>query len=563
MQKRPRLLDVVLVALLALLTIVLYRKITRLWWTYDDAYLLHVAVVHPAPDHFIGGSIWRSMPQQLFTPLLTASYDSELTLFGFDARDFYAVHLGELALAAIALYLLLRLWLDPLVAATAAALFIAGASSTNIATELMLMHYVIAVILGCASVGLFVIAVRRGSGFGVRASTGAPEARRPKTEHLAVFSALLYLLALLAKEIAAPILLILLLLPESSLRTRVRYAIPHAIAAVVYAFWRYAALGTLLGGYGWEIERRDILPLIGLTPVRTFADFMGPQRIAGALLLIVMAAVILFAARSRRFLLAAVAALALSIAPFLPVAKEMQTRFAFVPWLCWTVLFGAALMTIANTRLRAAAAVIALILVLVVNRQAWSAEYTKSLRMSDEARVFADLGANDLLRTPAIPPAAMTELQWLKQDEMHRPAGTGWFYDDIYLCANPVGGRRVFQYDAATHRVSEATERVKQEAPQLCAASANQAPLRVHFHHHDETLHWELGPYDDDGYSIVIAGGLQAFPVPRDGGYRLRGVPALPLRVKHTTRDGTATYSPEFVVDLSKESDVRWGRPPS
>lgn len=565
MRQRGRLLDGLLVVLLVVLTVALYRKITRLWWTYDDAYLLHIAAAHPALDHFFGGSIWRAMPQRLFTPLLTASYDSELTLFGLKARDFYRIHLAELSLAAVALYALLRLWFVRAIAATAAALFIGGAPTTNIATELMLMHYVVSVILGCGSVALFVFSVRGASEFGLRGSgsTVSPEARSPKPEArpwaYAIASALLYLLALLAKEIAAPLLVVLLLLPDGSLRTRVRCAIPHAVAAIVYAIWRWSALGTLLGGYGWEVERSDIAPLLALTPIRTFAAFLGPQKLAGAALLAVTGAVIVIASRSRRYGLAALAALALSIAPFLPVAKEMQTRFAFVPWLCWSVLFGVALMTIAHVRLRTATAIAAIVLVLVVNRQAWTAEFTKSLRMSDEARVFAALGAGDLLRTPAIPPASMTELQWLKVEQLHGPAGTGWFYDDIYLCANPLNGRRVFQYDPATHRVSEATRRVEKELASFCSASANAAPLRVHFRHQHETLHWDLGPYDDDGYSIVIAGGLQAFPVPRVGGYVLRGVPALPLRVRHTTRE-RSTYSPEFLVDLTKESDVRWQR---
>ena len=55
--------DIVFAVLLAVSAVLLYRKITRLFWTYDDAYLLRIAAAHPARDHFAGGAIWRAMPQ--------------------------------------------------------------------------------------------------------------------------------------------------------------------------------------------------------------------------------------------------------------------------------------------------------------------------------------------------------------------------------------------------------------------------------------------------------------------------------------------------------------------
>ena len=51
--------------------------------------------------------------------------------------------------------------------------------------------------------------------------------------------------------------------------------------------------------------------------------------------------------------------------------------------------------------------VIAPLLAIIVNRQTWSVDYAKAVRQSDEARVFFDLGDNDLLAHPLIPPAAI------------------------------------------------------------------------------------------------------------------------------------------------------------
>src|SRR5438105_13739550 len=125
--------DILAAVALAICTLLLYRKSTRLWWTYDDAYLLHIAIVHPARDHFIGSSIWRSMPQRLFTPLLTASYDAEFALFGLSAAHFYTLHLALLVILVVAVFATLRLWFATIAAAFIALIFIAGTPICSLA----------------------------------------------------------------------------------------------------------------------------------------------------------------------------------------------------------------------------------------------------------------------------------------------------------------------------------------------------------------------------------------------------------------------------------------------
>src|SRR3954454_5595083 len=173
-----RWLDAVIAAAIAIAVVLLYRKVLRLWWTWDDAYLLHIAIVRVAREHFFAPALWQGvpqrlftplltpsydsapalwqgMPQRLFTPLLTASYDSELALFGFDARHFYALYLGEFALLAVLLYATLRQWLGRSASASGALLFVLGAPLCLVATELMLMHYVEALILCCVATILY------------------------------------------------------------------------------------------------------------------------------------------------------------------------------------------------------------------------------------------------------------------------------------------------------------------------------------------------------------------------------------------------------------------------
>jgi len=214
--------DALIVVAIILTVALLYRKVTRLWWTWDDAYHLHRAVELRVIDYFIDGSVWLSMPSQLFTPLLGASYDAELSLFGPNSVPFYVVQLTELAILAVALAFALRLWMSRAAAACASFLFLTGTVVTVMAMQLMVMHYIQSVILSIAGAALFAMAMRSG-----RKLPG-------------ILSAALYLLAMLAKEIAVPLPAVLLVLPERDFRARMRAIWPHAVAAVVYFVWRYA-----------------------------------------------------------------------------------------------------------------------------------------------------------------------------------------------------------------------------------------------------------------------------------------------------------------------------------
>src|SRR4051794_21786825 len=157
---RRKLADALLVAAIVLTVVLLYHKVTRLWWLWDDTYLLHIVSEHRMLDYFADGSVWRSMQQQLFTPLLTASYGTEVALFGLNPVPFHVVHLLELAAIAIALAFALRLWMSRAAAASASFLFLVGTPAAVMAAQLMLMHYIESVILSIVAAALFARGMR-------------------------------------------------------------------------------------------------------------------------------------------------------------------------------------------------------------------------------------------------------------------------------------------------------------------------------------------------------------------------------------------------------------------
>jgi hypothetical protein len=533
-------IDAAACALLALAVAILYRKVVRLFWMFDDAYLLHTAVSRRLGQYFVDPGVWRSMPNRLFTPLLQFSYDAELSLFGFDARPFYTVHLIELALAGMTLYLLLRLWIQPLFAFGGGLLFLLGAPLASAATELMVMHYVETIILGALAAICWIHSLRR------------------RRIAWSIVSAVVYLGAMLAKEVVVPLPVVLVVIPEDDLRTRARYVTPHGFALLVYAIWRRAMLGEWFGGYGWALTGRDIVPLLVSLPRKLALVLTGPRIAIGALLLIAIAVAAVAALRSWRAWGVTLAGVILAIAPIIPISKEMQPRFALVLWLALAIIAAFACARAS----RAGVALLAVITVLgiAVNRGSWRDELRGAKRMSDEARVFVALGPDALLRKPAIPPAALGELKWLKEDELHKKQGTGWFYDDLILCRNGTAGKHVWSFVPARGEVLDITSSIAPIAARYCASIRPQAPLSVEFHYRDETLFWQFGPYQEGTYAVVIADGLQAFEVPHQEGFRLGALPGIGLRVRYESPAGWVTYSPDFNLDFVREPDVRWHR---
>ena len=164
-----------------------------------------------------------------------------------------------------------------------------------------------------------------------------------------------------------------------------------------------------------------------------------------------------------------------------------------------------------------------------------------------------------LFRSPAIPAGEMFQLAWFKEFVLHRPGGTMWFYDDLYLCSGQKL-RRVFQFDERTKNVREITAEIPAIARRYCASFRNE-PLDLHFHYdaRRHLLTWDLGPYAD-GYRVVSGNGFLAYDVKRHDGLQLFGMKDLSFRVSYRSSRGWVTYSPEMSLDFSRDQDLTWRR---
>jgi hypothetical protein len=528
--------DTIASVLLVAAVWLLYRKVLGLWWTYDDSNILRTIFDYRFIDIFTNSRVW---PQQLFTPLLHATFAGEWKLFAFVPARWYAMQLGIAAATTLCVYAAVRHFLDVPRAFVAAFLFTAGAPLCSVVIQLSTLHYYLAISFCALAVVSYAIAVRRSSVV------------------FAALSVLCYFLAMMAKEVAIPLPLLLLALPLRDLRTRVRFVIAHGVAAIAYFIWRYAVLGTFLGAYGWKIDAAEWPRLIARLPWRITQGAAGAGVAIGLALVALMTITIALGIRNRRSLLRFVAAIIVVGGPMLPLAKEVNRRYVAVPWLAWSIAFAAA-TTRRSPRTAAALLIAAPLLAIGANRQEWRHEFPLRYRQSEEARFyFYDLPADGLLRRPLTPPASMGEVQWLKTIHFGRPAGA-WFYDDIFLCSGGANGKRVFEYDG--RGIVEITPRIAVIAKQHCSSIRERAPLTVDFRFRNPALYWSLGPYADGKYSAVIGNGVQGFEIPRHDALQLPGMTGIALRIRYDSPAGWTTYSPELTLDFVHHPDLSWRR---
>lgn len=544
--------DLALAAALAILAAALHAPALRFWFSYDDFWHFHHLLTHGPLELCCGTAFWRQFGGKgMFTPLLFASLGADLAGFGLDARAFYLHQLAAFALCAAALYGVLRLWLGRAPAAAGAFLFAVGPPTASLVPLLMTRHYVEAVLLALLAVACFVRAARRGR------------------QAWAVVSAALYFAAALAKEVAAPLPLLLPFLPVADARTRLRLAVAHAAALAAYLALRLHLLGRLFGTYGWAVTREDVPRLLLAFPGKLAAEFLGRPSPAGwAMLAAVGAGVLLAAFSGRRAAALLAGAAVLAILPVLPVSTEMEPRYAVPAWIAAAVAFAAGCELLARRGGAGRGAAVGLA-VLACAAALWSffplqqETGRRMRRIAAEGRAFLALGPGDVLRRPLGHPASFPELRWLKEEHLGRPRGSGWFFDDLFLCARGSEIRRLWEYDEARARVVETTPRLAALRAASCGRIRRRAPLAATFTGGGAVLSWELGPYRDGRYRFVLGDGVQTLEVPRRGGFQLPGARVLSLKVRYEAPSGWVTYSPELTMDFARARRQRWSRPRS
>jgi hypothetical protein len=558
--RQGRAQDTAILLALAVTTWLLYGSVLQLWWMNDDFFHLRYLLTHPPYWYFFDAASLREFPPKLLTPLLFFSLDLDRRLFGLNPYSFYFHHLLAFALCPAALYGVLRLWLPRIGSAAGAWLFLIGPATASLPLFLFVRHYMEAILLGALAVAVWAAAWRRSAG--------------AKAWGLSCLSAVLYLAACLAKEVAVPLIAILPFLPSPTdsprydFARRIRLALPHGAALVLYIGLRFALLGTLLGGYGFVVTPASLPALALELPVKIASEWIGGPLSPAAILVgaaLAAGTVALVVLRGRRTAALAGFALLLAILPVLPFSARMEPRYAVPSWIVVAVVFAAgcgAMAASENRTGRRTAVVLAIAACasgLWLNRQDWRGRFATAERISAENRFVFSMKEGDVLRQPLTLTASLRELAGLKATVFHRPPGGTWFQDDLFLCLHrgPLG--RIWGWDPGERRVVDLTARVPALRSRHCSSIRPTMPLSASFRFDGEDLFWDLGPYGNGTYRFVLADGVEAYDTPRRAGFKVGRLDVIPLRVEYVSPAGWITYSPELL--LRNGSSFRWSRP--
>jgi hypothetical protein len=321
---------------LVILAIAIHATALSGFFLYDDPMILLESIRQPAREVLFDPSEYAHLSATSFTPLLPLSFKLDLLVHGLDPQIFYLHQLLAILIAAVLMFYVLRRYVPDLYATAGAAVFLTTWAAVYAARTLMIRHYVEGLVFALAAL----LAWRRSK----------------------VLAAIFYLLAMLSKEIYAPIPLLFICdslyewrATSSGRRAGLRatrYPLPALIArdliapvvaALIFLAWRWRMTG-LTGTYSQSATPAPNLPAL---PRELWIHLTGPGapawvQVVWAIWIVVALTLFIWRYRLRAIAFAAVV-LIVTLIPVLPVTGSFEWRysFAFVALLVPTLILAA------------------------------------------------------------------------------------------------------------------------------------------------------------------------------------------------------------------------------
>ena len=543
----------IFIVLCALVTVLNYSTLSGgLRWD-DSTHLFHVQSFSIVDD-FITPEIWQQFSPANLTPWLPLSYETDLVLFGLNFSFYYIHQFVALAAVAYALYHLLTCWVARKFAFFGSCLFLMGAPVFVVAQQLMTRHYVEGLLFCLLSLIFFVLSLRENRWY------------------LILASAIFYLASVTAKEVYVPLVLLLVLIPESNARTRIITAIPHIAIAILYALWRAYMLEDVSGGY---VDSSDYFSIAGISGI--LASFLTfPELLFGGywpvyvLILAIIAGI--YTTNTKKDVLFSLSVLVLILAPMAPLVSfpgiVMADRYLLLMWtaLCFATAFysdftftflrGYKVRHLEYGVYAACIVFLAVSLLSGLNVRTPVANVAREFDaqgnfMWENDDRFAFTPSENLLGSFWF----VTGLNDLKFQLTNGNTSPIAVVDSIYL--NP-GISKLWSYDSGCYCMRESDESIA-ELTRMHESRVNEAaPLQLYFEYVDGYFSWEFGPYDSGQYHVV-SNEVGVIPAPKSGRLRVNLDEGTQIYLRYTSPEGWLTYS-ELQSVHKNAPPTRWQR---
>ncbi len=526
----------------AVAIVVAHGPACDLWWGWDDLYYLLTVLDYSPTEYLFRSEFWKNSPI-LFTPLNILPYEINHSLFGLEPRGFYLHQLLAAWLLFLATVLFLRLWCTDIWAVIGALLVCSSAPVLITVYQIMCVHYLEGLLFSVLAVYLYVQSLRKGN------------------EYWTLPGASLYLLACAAKEIYVPLVTLLPLFPDRTLKVRLRHWAPYLLALVVYLVWRYSMLGILASGYGVPLELSDVVavPYVAVTAILGG----GAQGVAGG---VIYVALLLSLLGDRRSLLFVVVLLLILVMPLAPIAFRLRTVDRALVLIAWVVCVSLAISLDRLWRSGRRHAAIALILLLTIGAGVVGMSLkTRKWLIRDNHR-FRTAGEYVMTR-PETHALLLTgdglrarEAKRLRQS-VRGQAGPGLLYDPMQLASMAPQYSVIHWFDQHADRLVD----ISGPDPAFMADWARRIepkPLVLSLRKRDGVTDWEFGPYWDSNYDVVYLSAPFAFTGVSHVGRYPAPIPAMDFVLRYQSPEGWITYSDVLHWDSVEGETLSWSRGP-
>ena len=212
--------------------IIYFPCIKNGWWTVDDPLILNLTIQNGWYKFFYKKEVWHQISSTNLTPWINLSYAIDWFLFGFNPKGFFYHHYLSFLLAIFLCELVIYRTLGLTTALASSLLFIITLPTAMTASFLWLRHYIEGLALSALALLLFL------------------KSYKNLSLYYSVFGAIFYFLACTAKEIYVPLIILIILYPNTFSRKHFRLKISYLFVLFVYILWRYHMLGhNFITGY--------------------------------------------------------------------------------------------------------------------------------------------------------------------------------------------------------------------------------------------------------------------------------------------------------------------------
>lgn len=533
-----------------------YHNVIAYWWMGDDPVILWVTIEKGILPHFYKPDVWRSFSAANLTPWIQLSFGLDWLLFGLEPSGFYWHHIISFTLVLLAAYGVLVLYFHPVLAGLILTLFTFSVPSAVVVQTLMVRHYLEGLGLALAACYCYVMADRSGR-YGW-SFTGA----------------FFYLLAVTAKEIYVPLVLILPILSVDSGRKKLQTLIPFLCVAGVYVMWRAYMLniGGILSGYS-HIAQPGLNDFIKFP--QAVAGIMGWDHLWQKAVVIIGCFGILVTTHQRLFYTYAKLGFWFIIifAPIVPVICILDGRYLFLPSFMVFVFIGYNIRNLWSRKTyrgisRAFVVCLTASLFISMIQTTGSAYCNYHKELEDRYRKegqFVLYGSDDQssLINPVAPPWYYLGLKWLRQHVLGNSSGPNVCFEP-YLCEG-LNHQKGYQY------INNALLQV--EWPDITDEYRrinDSAELFFDISYALGKLHWHFGPYTEGVYKLITHDTVNnifgySIQLPSRNSISLQLQTPLNFVLQYEAPEGWKTFSPAmvldpFAADASGSAHIQWKR---